>query len=149
MLKNFILTIFLLMTASAFALSPSPMEALAGAIAKAEGFGVHGTIPTRLHNPGDIRSTMRHAYPGQVGLDKHGHVIFKSDRAGWAALREQIEKIVSGESKHYSVNMTLRQLARRYATSPTWVRNVSGVLHTKPDAELWEVLDVAPKLERL
>lgn len=140
-------SVFLLMTASAFAFTPSRTEALAGAIARAEGFYVKGSVPARFHNPGDIRSHSRHAYAGQVGLSRHGYVIFRNDAAGWAALRGQIEKVISGESKIYTVNMTLRQFSKRYATSATWVRNVSRLLAVDANAPLWEVLDVAPALE--
>lgn len=136
-----------LMFAAAHSWAATPVSRLAHAIAKAEGFYVRGSIPNRLHNPGDIRSKLQHAYPGQIGLNRHGYVIFKDDASGWAALTSQIDKIISGESTKYNVNMTLAQLARKYATSPTWVRNVSRFLSVKLDTRLWEILDVAPRLE--
>src|SRR5271165_3492446 len=114
-MKKHIITFFL-MTASCFA---TPVSKLTHAIAKAEGFYKKGTLPNRYHNPGDIRSKLRHAYPGQIGLNKHGYVIFRDDASGWAALTAQIDKIISGESTKYNVNMTLNEFARKYATSPT------------------------------
>src|SRR5208283_1184150 len=78
---------------------------LAKAIARTEGFYKAGTLPNRFHNPGDIRAAQGTHFPGQVGLNKHGYVIFKSDDAGWAALYHQIDKMVAGESTHYTVNM--------------------------------------------
>jgi len=138
-MKNIFTVLLLFMASHAWSQSP-----LARAIAKAEGFGVLGSKPSRLHNPGDIRSRKQHAYPGQIGLDRQGYVIFKNDRAGWAALEGQIDRIAAGDSKFYSANMTLRQLARRYATSPTWVKNVAKNLGVTPNASLFEILDVPP-----
>lgn len=124
-----------------------PIDTFVRAIARAEGFGRAGTIPTRYHNPGDLRSKSLHAYPGQVGLNRHGYVIFHSDAYGWAALRAQIELAVNGRSRFYSVNDTLKHFAKRYATGRTWVKNVCSFLAIKPDTRLWEILDVAPVLE--
>lgn len=142
-------TLFLLLTTSICwgQRLPTRVQVLAGAIARAEGFYVRGSIPNRLRNPGDIRALKGQHYPGQVGLTKNGYVIFRTDRDGWAALFHQIEKIQAGDSKFYTVNMTLRQLSKKYATSSTWVKNVSKILGTKPEARLWEVLEVAPVLE--
>jgi hypothetical protein len=118
---------------------------LAKAIARAEGFYVKGSIPNRLHNPGDIRSHLQHAYPGQIGLS-HGYVIFRNDHAGWAALERQIDKMVDGSSRLYNVNMTLKQFSHKYAESPTWVKNVSKILDVTSSTRMWEILDVAPSL---
>src|SRR5947209_5334458 len=101
-MKNFILTIFLLLTASFWGLTLPPTQQLAEAIARAEGFYQKGSVPNRTHNPGDIRATRGEHYPGQVGLNKHGYIIFRNDRAGWAALNHQIDKMVEGESRHYN-----------------------------------------------
>jgi|ERR1700675_768350 len=119
---------------------------LACAIANAEGFFKKGTLPNRLNNPGDIKSHSAHAYPGQKGL-YHGYVIFNTSAAGWMALLNQLDKVIEGHSAHYDVNMTLRQFSKRYATSPTWIRNVSRTLGVSPEMCLWEILDVPPALE--
>ena len=122
----------------------TPVQTLAHAIAKAEGFGSKGAVPTRYHNPGDIRASRGVKYPGQIGLNSHGYVIFKNDRAGWDAMQSQLDKILSGDSKFYSISMTLRQLAKRYATSPLWVKNVAKNLGVTADTTLAEILDVPP-----
>lgn len=127
-----------------WALEPTPVQTLAVAIAKAEGFGTKNSVPTRTHNPGDIRALPGAHFPGQVGLNHHGYVIFKNDAAGWAALRHQLEKIVNRESAHYTPEMTLRQLSRKYATSPTWIKNVSKNLGVTPSTTLAEILDIPP-----
>jgi len=138
-----ILLLFLTLCTSLHALTPT--KQLAHAIAKAEGFGASKTnLPTRLHNPGDIRASRGVHYPGQVGLNKNGYVIFKNDAAGWAALEDQIDRIVAGESRFYSASSTLRQMARRYATSPTWVKNVAKNLGVTTGTTLAEILDIPP-----
>ena len=134
-----------LLTASVVAHAVTPTQKLAHAIAKAEGFGASKTnLPTRCHNPGDIRSQRRNAYPGQVGLNNRGYVIFADDRAGWAALEGQIEKIIADTSHLYNVNMTLARIGRGYAASSTWVKSVANNLGVAADTSLFEILDVAP-----
>jgi len=138
-----ILLAALLLTTSCFA--QDRVEPLVKAIAKAEGFGVKGTIPTRCHNAGDIKALRNYRFPGQVGVRKQ-YVVFKSDKAGWEALRHQIEKIIAGESR-YSVNLTLKQLGKRYAESSIWPRVVAKYLSVTPETYLWEILDTPPALE--
>jgi len=136
-----------LLTASVVAHAVTPTQKLAHAIAKAEGFGASKTnLPTRCHNPGDIRARRGVHYPGQVGLNSRGYVIFKDDRAGWTALESQIEKIITGASRFYNVNMTLAQISRSYATSSIWVKNVAKNLGVTPGTSLFEILDVAPAI---
>jgi hypothetical protein len=135
-----------LLTASVVAHALTPTQKLAHAIAKAEGFGAKGALPTRQHNPGNIRARRGVHYPGQVGLNSRGYVIFKDDRAGWTALESQIEKIITGASHFYNVNMTLAQLSRSYATSSIWVKNVAKNLGVTPGTSLFEILDVAPAI---
>jgi hypothetical protein len=139
-------TVAAILLTTAFCSAQDRVNDLARAIAKAEGFGVKGAVPTRTHNPGDIRSTNGVRYPGQVGLNKQYYVVFKNDRAGWSALRHQIEKIIAGESGFYNVNMTLKQLGRKYATSPRWAKSIAHNLGVKPSTELWEILGVPPAL---
>ena len=119
---------------------------LAKAIAKAEGFGTKRTLPTRNHNPGDIKAMKSYRFPGQVGVNKQ-YVVFRNDKAGWEALRHQINKIVNGESR-YSVNLTLKQLGKRYAESGIWPKVVAKYLGVSPSTELWQILDVPPTLEQ-
>jgi hypothetical protein len=132
----------LLLTTSCFA--QDRVQDLAKAIAKAEGFYRVGTLPNRLHNPGDIRAHASH-YPGQVGLYKN-YVVFKNDAYGWDALEHQLSKIIDGTSR-YTVNVTLEQLGKRYASSKLWARNVAHNLGVPLDTTLWEILGVAPVLE--
>jgi hypothetical protein len=142
-MKNLFALALLALTTHLFAATHPP---LLEAIAKAEGFGVKGSVPTRYHNPGDIRASRGVKYPGQIGLNAHGYVIFKSDRYGWDAMQSQLDKIVAGSSRFYSVNMTLLQLAKRYATSPIWVKNVAKNLGVNPNTTLAEILDLPPAL---
>lgn len=139
--------IALLLLTICFTHAQDRVQDLAKAIAKAEGFYKKGTLPNRCHNPGDIRARRGTHYYGQIGLNRRGYVIFRNDAAGWSALYRQIGKVISGESDHYTVNMTLVQFGKRYATSRIWSKNVSSVLGVTPSTSLWEILDVAPKLE--
>jgi len=114
------------------------------AIARAEGFYQYGSIPNRCHNPGDLKGTR---FPGEVGLCRGGHARFRNDAAGWAALRHQIEKSLAGESTFYRQDMTLAQVARRYAAnSALWARNVARNLGVTPSTTLQEYFELAPKV---
>lgn len=141
-MKSLLLALLVLGTTYSWALTPT--QALARAIARAEGFYAPGSKPQRFHNPGDIRASRGVHYDGQISTDRQGYVIFRRDADGWAALEDQIQRILDGSSRFYSVNNTLRQLAKRYATSPTWAKNVASALRCEPTAPLWEVLGTAP-----
>ena len=145
-MRKLLLFALLLLTTS-FCFAQDRVQILASAIAKAEGFGKAGAIPSRYKNPGDLKAVRGYRYPGQVGVGKGGHVIFRSNAAGWNALEHQLYKIIEGTSRHYTVNMTLRQLGKRYAGSSVWAKNVARTLRVGLDAQLWEILDVAPVLE--
>lgn len=124
------------------------LDAFAHAIARAEGFGVRNTIPTRCHNPGDIRSSRSgHHYAGQVGLSKRGYVIFKNDAAGFAALKDQLRLILSGQSKHYNADMTIAHVAKVYSGgSRAWSKIVSKHLEVPASTTLRTYFDLAPNL---
>ena len=118
----------------------------ATAVAHAEGFGVPRAIPTRYHNPGNIRSTRTgHHYAGQIGLNRSGYVIFKNDAYGWKALREQLVLMASGQSAHYNTHMTITSVAKMYATGwRTWSKNVAKQLGVEPTTTLAEFFNLEP-----
>jgi hypothetical protein len=124
--------------ASAQTVDKQKVSEFATAVARAEGFGVKNAIPTRYHNPGNIRSTRTgHHYAGQVGLNRSGYVIFKSDRYGWKALQDQLVLMASGQSAHYGTDMTITKVAKIYATGwRTWSKNVAKVLGVPPTTTL-------------
>jgi len=111
---------------------------LATAISHAEGFGKRHTIPSRYHNPGDLKA-LRGSTPlaGQVRIGKAGHIVFTDDEAGKAALRDYIVRMMDGRSPYYHSNMTLNQVARRYAQNwRPWVKVVSRELGVPPTTTL-------------
>jgi hypothetical protein len=123
----------MMLCGTAWAATPQ-VTIFANAIAEAEGFGTRGTIPTRCHNPGDLKGTK---FPGEVGLCKGGHAHFKNDSAGWAALYDQIDKMLSGTSHVYHTSMTFRDVARLYAgNSRVWLKNITRVMAIPPDTSL-------------
>jgi len=55
-------------------------------IARREGFGKKGTLPTRLHNPGALKyCRQRGAQRGELGFAR-----FANDKLGWAALERDV-----------------------------------------------------------
>ena len=79
---------------------------LATLIARMEGFGKPGTIPTVRHNPGDLRHGPHAHHPNP---DKPNEVAwYDTDADGWEDLERQL--------KLYSQRgMTLRQMVAIYA----------------------------------
>jgi hypothetical protein len=123
------------------------VQSFAHAIAKAEGFGRLHTIPTRYHNPGDLKAIRGFVYPGQRSVGKAGHVIFMNDAAGWTALEHQIQRMLDGQSHIYSPAMTLREVARKYAgNSRRWTKNVSWALAADPLDTLAELFGLPPTI---
>lgn len=118
------------------------LQALTVAISHAEGFGIRRAIPTRYHNPGDLKSRRDLAkLPGQKRLGKGDHVVFTSDAAGWAALQDYIRKMVDGRSRRFRPNMTIKQVACVYAGNwRPWVKIVTTELGVTPTTTLAELL---------
>ena len=111
---------------------------LATAISHAEGFGKGQTIPSRYHNPGDLKAFSRSTQlAGQVRIGKAGHIVFKDDEAGKAALRDYVQSMLDGRSSHYHPDMTFSQVAHVYAENwRPWVKVVSKELGVSPNTTL-------------
>ena len=124
------------------------VEQFAHAIARTEGYYVHGSIPNRCFNPGDLKVMSRGGkYPGQTGVCKAGHVRFRNGAAGFAALYNEIDKILAGESKFYTPEMTLQQMGKFYAqNSRLWAKNLARNLGVSPSTTLQEYFDIAPRI---
>lgn len=126
------------------------IENLADAISRAEGFKVHGSIPQRYRNPGDLKSPRGVKLPGQVGIGRGGHTIFKTNRDGWNALMNQLEMVMDDRSRVYTPDMTFNQIGRRYAKNwRLWSRNVTRILGVTGNTTLADYIgpDDPPKLE--
>jgi hypothetical protein len=84
------------------------VTALSQAIAKAEGFGPAGNLPTRINNPGDLELGDQ----GQ-GVD-NDKTIFPTEQDGWNALEGQVRWMLTGNSRIYSLNDTILEVAEKY-----------------------------------
>ena len=124
------------------------VEQFAHGIAMTEGYYVHGSLPNRYHNPGDLKIMARgEKYPGQIGVGKADHVIFRNSAAGFAALYSQIDKMLNGESKFYTQEMTLKQVGKLYAqNSRLWAKNLATNLGVSETTTLQNYFDLAPRV---
>lgn len=115
---------------------PEPIKRMAQAIARAEGFGIPGTIPTRAHNPGDLK------VPNWTGPMLNGISVFNDDATGWNALYKQLYLILTGGSSYYNLDMTIADMAGKWTAteSPAWAANVASFLSVSENAPLWSVL---------
>lgn len=84
------------------------MTMLARLIAKEEGFGIPGTVPTRNHNPGDLRHSPHSEHspgnPNAIGQ-------IDSDADGWADLERQLQLYAQR-------GLTLRDMIINYYAPP-------------------------------
>jgi hypothetical protein len=98
----------------------SGVWALARAIARAEGYGIPGAIPTERNNPGDLK------LPSSDGAIS----TFATPAEGWRALRRQLRLIAENRSAHYRPTMTIADMASVWTTteSAAWTANVVASL---------------------
>lgn len=107
------------------------------AIAKAEGYGVTGAIPTRANNPGDL------VIPNWQGqkLGSEGISVFITPNEGWNRLKYQLYLIGSGQSHVYSLTMTIADMAKKWTrTNPdVWASIVASSIGTTTDVTLGDL----------
>lgn len=105
------------------------MRDLALAIARAEGFGVPGSIPQRANNPGDL------VIPGWTGarMGDQGISVFNSPADGWGRLYHQLALIGSGKSHVYSSADTFADFGAKWTQTQSldWTNNVIEYLNSK------------------
>lgn len=96
---------------------------LAKAIAFAEGFGIKGAVPTRAHNPGDLKIP---GTPPELKTGEEGITIFPDDESGWNALYSQLIRIQTSRSHIYRLDMTLSEFSTHWTDTQesSWLSNV-------------------------
>jgi hypothetical protein len=114
----------------------------ARAIATAEGFYVPGSIPRIANNPGNL------VIPNWTGptIGSERISMFSTVEEGWSRLYRQLQLIVSGTSRVYSLDMTIADMGNRWAPGGSanlpgaWASNVARVLEVSPAATLRSLL---------
>jgi hypothetical protein len=105
----------------------SKIQALASAIATAEGFGVAGDVPTRANNPGDLVFGDQ----GNGVANSEGVTIYPDLQTGWGALYYELNLIFSGASKVYSTAMSFQQFAQTWTGGDNygaWAQTVTNAV---------------------
>lgn len=118
-------------------LSQDVVQAIAQAIATAEGFYVSGSRPARDHNPGDMTQDL---IGKSVGMDGQ-FVVYSNDQDGWDNLYAQINLWLSGGSAHANSSSTIADISQFYTTTDqeTWASNVAAVLGVTPDTQIGSI----------
>lgn len=122
---------------------------LAKLIAKEEGFGVVGALPTRNHNPGDLRHSPHSVHEsrspnavGQIDTDEHG----------WEDLERQLRIYAGPQAKRRVApdrSLTLREMIVDYYApegendSENYLAFVCEKLHLPDSALVSDALKVA------
>lgn len=112
------------------------MTKLALLISKEEGFGKPGTVPTRNHNPGDLRHSPHSQHPG----DPNGIGVIDNDADGWADLERQLRLYAER-------GMTLQQLVEEYAppnenNTQRYLDYICGGLGCLPETTVADALKI-------
>jgi len=110
---------------------------LARLIAKEEGFGIPGAVPTRDNNPGDLRHSPHASHDGE-GSNDIGEIDTAED--GWADLERQLQLYADR-------NMTLRAAIYDFAPptendSEQYLDFVCRGLSMTPDTPVAEALKI-------
>lgn len=110
---------------------------IASAIATEEGFWTLNSLPSRNHNPGDLRGAPW--LPAPVSMNK-GFVLFKSDPEGVAGLYHQI-------ALNIARGFTLRKLIEVWAppsenNTSDYLENVQRKVGVNPDVPLMNYLEI-------
>lgn len=125
------------------------------AIARAEGYGPAGNIPTDAHNPGDLmlgkRFDITVTHKGQqcTGTINGVTIYPKADpdcdiddlEDGWGALYREIRLMLTGRSHIYQAGWTITRISEAYThTDPeAWAATVAEALGVTPETPLNQV----------
>jgi hypothetical protein len=114
------------------------VQAFAKAIAKAEGHGIPGAIPTEANNPGDLVLGDK----GYGTLGSAGITVFPDIQSGMNALYKELALIIAGQSHVYNLDMTISDMAQHWTTTQQdeWANNVANALGVSTDTTLRRVL---------
>lgn len=129
-------------SSSAVTLYTPSVRHFAQAIARAEGYGVVGAVPTNANNPGDLCDPTGALF-GLPTMGNESIVVFPDPASGWDALYRQLQLIADGRSSVYTLDMSIADMALHYAPTPdpmTWASNVAAFAGVTPDTPLSLVL---------
>jgi hypothetical protein len=119
--------------------SDSLVQRFCKAIESAEGFfqkrtGAGQDLPQRCNNPGDLTDdgdvglgTARSAGIGAADI-----TIYRTLADGQAALEKKIRRALNGESRVYTLDMSIEQFGDKYARDSHWGINVAEELGVSP-----------------
>jgi hypothetical protein len=123
----------------------SIVEAMARAIARAEGFFVSDSLAQRANNPGNLKL-------GDIGLGTiRDKTVFPTVEQGWTALQRQIRFMLTGTSQFYTPAMSILEVAAIYTGRDNplaWATTVASALGVSIQTKLADLIAVAPNPER-
>ena len=94
---------------------PDCVLKLAKAIANAEGFDNSDALPTRANNPGDLTGSDGGSFRTLGTMNPEGVLHFENLEDGWQALYIKVNRMLSGKSTMYPLNLTLDRVGLRYS----------------------------------
>jgi len=116
--------------------APYYVSKLAQLIAKEEGYGIPGAIPTVDNNPGDLRHSPHSSHP----VDPNSIGVVDSAADGWADLERQLQLYAER-------GLTLRQAICEFAPPPEnntgeYLNFICQGLGCLPDISVTEALQI-------
>lgn len=114
-----------------------PTQALAEAIATAEGFYVAGSRPQRDNNPGDMTQDL---IGRGVGMDG-AFIVYASAQDGFDNLKAQITKWFDGSSANADGSSTIADISSFYTANDqdSWAANVAAKLGVSVDTPISDI----------
>ena len=121
---------------------PDCVLKLAKAIAHAEGFGEANAVPTLANNPGDLTGSDAGSFQTAGVMNREGVLKFVNLADGWQALYVKCNRMLSGKSTVYPLDMTLERVGLRYSGGdPNWSKNVAAYLGVPESTTLQELVE--------
>jgi hypothetical protein len=119
--------------------SDSLVKRFCDAIESAEGFfqkriGEGPDLPQRCNNPGDLTDDgdVGCGTARSTGIGAADITIYPNLAAGQAALGKKIRRALNGESRVYTLDMSIEQFGMKYARDSHWGINVAQQLGVSP-----------------
>jgi hypothetical protein len=97
----------------------------------------NGTLPSKNHNPGDLTVDTIGKATGKNG----NFVVYASDADGWAALDQQVNLWLTGQSANATADSTIAEISQFYTTNDqtAWASNVAAVLGVTVDTPIGQI----------
>lgn len=106
----------------------------------AKAISVAESSPPEWHNPGSLTGSDSGSFQTSGTGNAEGVWKFVNEADGWQALYIKVNRMLSGKSTVYPLNMPLERVGIRYSGGdPNWAKNVAAYLGVPESTTLQEL----------